>query len=230
MVNCIRIAPPSPLGHGLRLILVLAAAMLVVGCGTVRLPGGTPPPAPSVEPEASPAPLPEPPQTRTPRVAKRAPAPPVDAVPRVERIRQGAPNHPYVIRGESYEPDDTDVPWFETGVASWYGEPFHGRRTANGEVYDMHGMTAAHKTMPLPSYAVVRNRVNGRQVVVRVNDRGPFIDGRVIDLSFAAARKLGIRGLGEVEVRRLTHDEIRAGSWKKLPQTMAVGEDRAKLE
>lgn len=227
MVNCIRIAPPSALLRGLRLGLATAAAVLVVGCGTIRLPGGTPPPVPPVEPPASPVPAPPAP---APRVAKPAPAPLVDAVPRIERIRQGAPNHPYVIRGETYEPYDSDVPWFETGVASWYGEPFHGRRTANGEVYDMHGMTAAHKTMPLPSYAVVRNRVNGRQVVVRVNDRGPFIGGRVIDLSFAAARKLGIRGLGEVEVRRLTHDEIRAGSWKKLPQTMAVGEERAKLE
>lgn len=153
-----------------------------------------------------------------------------DAEPRLETIRPGGPNKPYEVLGRNYTPETRDVPIKEKGLASWYGRKFHGRKTASGEIYNMHAMTAAHKTMPLPSYAVVRNRVNGKQVVVRVNDRGPFIDGRVIDLSFAAARKLGIRGLGEVEVRRLTHDEIRAGSWKKLPQTMAVGEDRAKLE
>lgn len=102
MVNCIRIAPPSALLHGLRLVLVGAVAVLVVGCGTIRLPGGTPPPPPPVETEVSPAPLPEPPPTRTPRVAKRAPTPLVDAVPRVERIRQGAPNHPYVKIGRAH--------------------------------------------------------------------------------------------------------------------------------
>ena len=112
----------------------------------------------------------------------------------------------------------------ESGVASWYGAPFHGRRTATGEVYNMHTMTAAHKTMPLPSYAVVTNRRNGRSVIVRINDRGPFIAGRVIDLSLAAARKLGISGLGQVDVKRLTHADILAQSW--LSPLPAVASNR----
>lgn len=139
-------------------------------------------------------------------------------MPRVEPIRQSAPNVPYEIKGESYEPAASDVPVVETGIASWYGQPFHGRRTANGEVYDMHAMTAAHRTMPLPSYAKVRNVANGREVVVRINDRGPFKKDRIIDLSLAAAKKLRIGGLGRVEVRRLTHDEIRTGAWKAPPE------------
>ena len=120
-------------------------------------------------------------------------------MPRVERIAQGAPNAPYEVRGESYDPENADVPIAETGVASWYGKPFHGRRTANGEIYDMHAMSAAHKTMPLPSYARVRNPANGREVIVRINDRGPFKPGRIIDLSHAAAKRLRISGLARVE-------------------------------
>jgi rare lipoprotein A len=144
----------------------------------------------------------------------RPPPAPVEARPRVERLNSGPPNHAYEIKGERYEPENTDVPMVETGLASWYGKPFHGRRTASGEVYDMNAMTAAHKTMPLPSYALVRNPANGHQVVVKVNDRGPFVKGRVIDLSRAAARKLRIAGVAPVEVRRLTHDEIKSGAWK----------------
>jgi rare lipoprotein A len=144
-------------------------------------------------------------------------------VPRVERISTTLPNLPYRVRGEDYQPSNSDVPLQETGIASWYGEPFHGRRTANGEVYDMNSMTAAHKTMPLPSYAVVRNRRNGKEVVVRVNDRGPFKDGRVIDLSRAAARKLGISGLAQVDVRRITFGEIRTGKWKQQPTQRLAG-------
>jgi len=149
------------------------------------------------------------------------PPPPVDAKPRVERLRSGPPNHAYEIKGERYEPESTDVPIFETGLASWYGAPFHGRRTATGERYDMDAMTAAHKTMPLPSYALVRNPANGRQVVVKINDRGPFVKGRIIDLSRAAARRLRIGGVAKVEVRRLTHDEIRSGAWDLPAQRVA---------
>jgi rare lipoprotein A len=91
----------------------------------------------------------------------------------------------------------------QTGIASWYGKPFHGRRTASGEIYNMHAMTAAHRTMPLPSYARVRNPANGREVIVRVNDRGPYKPGRIIDLSHAAAKRLGIDGIAPVQVERL---------------------------
>jgi rare lipoprotein A len=101
----------------------------------------------------------------------------------------------------------------QRGQASWYGRQFHGNRTSTGEIYDMFAMTAAHPTMPLPSYAQVTNLRSGATVVVRVNDRGPFRDGRVIDLSYAAAMRLGVvaNGTAEVEVRRITHAEIAAG-------------------
>lgn len=137
-----------------------------------------------------------------------------DAVPRIEPIRVGGPNKPYTVLGRSYTPMTADLPLYEEGLASWYGSKFHGARTASGEPYDMNAMTAAHRTMPLPSYARVRNPANGREVIVRVNDRGPFVDGRVIDLSYAAAVKLGVQnGVAPVEVRRITFDEIRAGTW-----------------
>jgi rare lipoprotein A len=135
-----------------------------------------------------------------------------DAEPRIEALRVGGPNKPYVVLGQRYEPMTRDLPLQERGGASWYGRKFHGRPTASGEVYDMFAMTAAHKTMPIPSYARVRNPANGREVVVRINDRGPFVDGRVIDLSYTAALKLGVlNGVAAVEVRRITHAEIRAG-------------------
>jgi rare lipoprotein A len=96
----------------------------------------------------------------------------------------------------------------QTGIASWYGKPFHGRRTASGEVFNMHAMTAAHRTMPLPSYARVRNPANGREVIVRVNDRGPYKPGRIIDLSYAAAKRLGIEGIAPVEVTVLPRQQV----------------------
>ena len=210
-----------------RLAALLLAPLLLAGCGSLRLPTlpsiSLPWPA-SSEPAQTPAPAPAPQVVAKPAPPVAAPAPrrdPPDAVPRVVAIPQGAPNVPYEIKGETYEPEAADVPLTETGIASWYGKPFHGRRTATGEVYDMHAMTAAHKTMPLPSYALVRNPRNKREVVVRVNDRGPFKPGRVIDLSHAAARKLGISGIAPVEVRRLTHAEIRSGTWKIPAQRVA---------
>ncbi|HZF79775.1 MAG TPA: septal ring lytic transglycosylase RlpA family protein [Rubrivivax sp.] len=146
-----------------------------------------------------------------------------DPEPRIEPLRVGGPNKPYEVLGQRYVPVTSDQPLWESGGASWYGRKFHGQPTANGEIYDMYAMTAAHKTMPLPSYAVVRNPANGRQVVVRVNDRGPFVGGRVIDLSFAAATKLGLlRGVAPVEVRRLTFAEIRAGTWRREPTTVLL--------
>jgi rare lipoprotein A len=118
-----------------------------------------------------------------------------DAVPRAESLSDYG-NDPYVVYGKVYYPV-TDANGFkQRGIASWYGKKFHGRRTSSGEPYDMYAMTAAHKTLPLPSYVRVQNLKNGRSVVVRVNDRGPFIDNRVIDLSFSAATKLGIVGVG----------------------------------
>jgi len=143
-----------------------------------------------------------------------------DAEPRVEPIRKGGPNKPYEVLGRAYTPITVDQPFNERGLASWYGRKFHGRPTANGETYDMYAMTAAHPTLPLPSYVRVRNPANGREVIVRVNDRGPFHAGRIIDLSYIAALKLDLlRGVAPVEIWRLTHDEIRAGHWR--PQAEA---------
>lgn len=139
-----------------------------------------------------------------------------DAEPRIEPIRLGGPNRPYEVLGRSYTPMTQDRPLSERGLASWYGRKFHGRRTASGEVYDMYAMTAAHKTMPLPSYARVRNPANGREIIVRVNDRGPFHAGRIVDLSYTAALKLGVlNGVAPVELERITFDEIRSGAWRR---------------
>jgi len=133
-----------------------------------------------------------------------------DAEPRVEALRVGGPNKPYEIFGQRYVPLTSDVPLQESGGASWYGRKFHGQPTSSGEVYDMHAMTAAHKTMPIPSYARVRNPANGREVIVRINDRGPFAPGRVIDLSYTAALKLGVLArVTPVQVQRLTHRDVR---------------------
>ncbi|GAA5069526.1 septal ring lytic transglycosylase RlpA family protein [Lysobacter panacisoli] len=135
--------------------------------------------------------------------------PDVDAIPEPEvtnEPRSSVGNRPvYAVLGKKYKVLDNPRGYVERGTASYYGQKFHGRRTSNLEVYDMYAFTAAHKTLPLPSFARVTNLDNGKSVVVRVNDRGPFHEGRVIDLSYAAAVKLGItqRGTGRVEVRAL---------------------------
>jgi rare lipoprotein A len=127
-----------------------------------------------------------------------------DAEPKVEPIRPQNQKS-YVVLGKRYYPMSNNVGYREKGIASWYGKKFHGRKTATGETYDMYQMTAAHKTLPLPSYAEVTNLDNGRKIIVKVNDRGPFHRGRIIDLSYAGAKKLGIigRGTGRVEVHAI---------------------------
>ena len=130
---------------------------------------------------------------------------PSDAVPRQEyKYRLGNPAF-YDEFGVRYRVLETSKGYAERGIASWYGRDFHGRRTSGGEPYDMYAMTAAHKTLPLPTYAEVTHLDTGNKVVVRINDRGPFVEGRIIDLSYAAALKLGIAGAGiaRVEVRAL---------------------------
>ena len=112
----------------------------------------------------------------------------------------------------------------EVGLASWYGRPFHGRRTASGERYDMHAYTAAHKTLPLSSHVRVRNPRNGKAVIVRVNDRGPFIKGRTIDLSRAAARAVGIHGVGRVEIERLSQEDLQSGRLSPGPVVAVAAE------
>jgi len=114
---------------------------------------------------------------------------------------------PYRIAGKWYYPIQSATAYDETGVASWYGRDFHGKKTANGERYDMHALSAAHKTLPLPTLVRVTNLGNGRSVVVRVNDRGPFVKSRLIDLSYAAARQLGYTDQGTARVRVQTLDQ-----------------------
>lgn len=147
-----------------------------------------------------------------------------NAVPRVEPLARG-PNRPYTVMGNSYVPDTSGQPYRKRGMASWYGRKFHGNKTSNGERYDMFAMTAAHTTLPIPSYVRVTRVSNGRSVIVRVNDRGPFLHSRVIDLSYAAAHKLDMVGVGsaEVLVERITPEEIRAGTWNQTaPRTAST--------
>jgi rare lipoprotein A len=139
---------------------------------------------------------------------------------------------PYKVLGRSYSVRDSAEGYVEQGMASYYGNKFHGRRTSNLEVYDMYAFTAAHKSLPLPSFARVTNLENGRSVVVRVNDRGPFHDGRVIDLSYAAAVKLGYRdkGTARVEVRGLAPGDGSPGNTAREPYDAVAQADRPSVE
>ncbi len=128
-----------------------------------------------------------------------------DAVPRVEPLSRYGNPPSYEVFNRRYYVMQSSAGYVERGVASWYGTKFHGRRTSSGDPYDMFAMTAAHKTLPLPTYAEVTNLDNGRTVIVKINDRGPFVGDRLIDLSYAAAARLGIKqaGTGRVEVRAI---------------------------
>jgi len=183
--------------HAVHRFLLLAAAAILAACTS----------APKQEPPAAAKPAPSTKYYKDDGPGDNAPAnldaiP--DAVPRAEPLHRFA-NRPYTVFGREYVPATSLRPYRERGVASWYGRKFHGEKTSMGETYDMYGMTAAHPTLPLPSYARVTNVATGASVVVRVNDRGPFLHDRVIDLSFAAASKLGIaqKGSGEVEVEAI---------------------------
>jgi rare lipoprotein A len=122
-----------------------------------------------------------------------------DAVPKAEPLHRYA-NRPYTALGKTYTPLQETGNYKERGSASWYGKKFHGQHTSIGETYDMYGMTAAHPTLPIPSYARVTNPANGKTVIVRVNDRGPFLHNRIMDLSYVAAYKLGYINTGSAEV------------------------------
>lgn len=129
-----------------------------------------------------------------------------DAVPKNEPLSKYGNPRQYKVLGKNYYTLSSAEGYHEKGIASWYGTKFHGRRTSSGEIYDMYKMTAAHKTLPLPTYVEVTNLENGKKVIVKVNDRGPFHENRLIDLSYSAATKLGIiaKGTGLVEIRALT--------------------------
>jgi len=175
--------------------LGLAAAAGLAGCFTIP----SHPTSSMPHPEAPPVAVPTapPPPTVSPGIS--------DAIPRVEpRALHGNPPF-YDVFGKRYYVLSSSVGFVERGVASWYGPGFHRVRTSTGERYDMYGMTAAHRTLPLPAYVRVTSLQNGRSVVVRVNDRGPFVSNRIIDLSYSAAAKLGMlrNGTAMVEVRAI---------------------------
>jgi rare lipoprotein A len=121
--------------------------------------------------------------------------------PEVKHDPVGRGNLPYIVFGQHYTPMTERMPFKQTGVASWYGKKFHGHLTSNGEVYNMFGMSAAHKTLPLPSYVKVTNLANNKSAIVRVNDRGPFHEDRIIDLSYSAAYKIGVYNTGTAKVK-----------------------------
>ena len=144
-----------------------------------------------------------------------------DPVPKHEPLLARA-NRPYRVMGQDFAPMTERKPYKKQGVASWYGQRFHGKPTSTGETYDMYQMTAAHPTLPLPSYARVTRLDNGRSVVVRVNDRGPFLRGRLIDLSYLAASKLGYVGQGHAEVEVELLNPADAGKGRTLTAQPAV--------
>jgi rare lipoprotein A len=183
---------PLPITRHLIFAALLLAAMMS-GCGTT--------------PKAPPRPggyyLDDGPGAKPPANLDRIP----DALPRVEPINPGTAR-PYVVMGKSYTPMTALEPYKARGIATWYGRRYHGKATSSGETYDMYAMTAAHTTLPIPSYARVTNLKNGKSVVVRINDRGPFVDGRIIDLSYTAAYRIGVLAGGNapVEVESILPD------------------------
>jgi rare lipoprotein A len=180
------------------ILLAGAAALLLISCAGE--------PTPRVE---------EPTDGPPPRELRAEDVP--DATPRAEpRARYG--NHsPYEVFGRKYHVMKNSEGYRERGTASWYGSKFHGRRTSSGEPYDMHLATAAHKSLPLPTYAEVTNLDNGRKVIVKINDRGPFKDNRLIDLSYGAALRLGMVGTGTARV------DVKAIDVAGFPRYAAAG-------
>ncbi len=188
----------------IRLYAVLLLALIVSACGSTRSGGGYyKDDGPLATVPANIAAIPN----ASPRIERHAPA----------NFR------PYEVFGVRYQPIGENQPYRQQGIASWYGKKFHGKKTANGETYDMYAMTAAHPTLPLPSYAIVSRPGTDRSVVVRINDRGPFHTGRIIDLSYVAAYKLGLigPGSGQVVVQAITNNDIRAGNYPQAGSLLA---------
>ena len=142
----------------------------------------------------------------------------------MEALATVASATPAAVQGQARASTETAASWKQRGRASWYGKKFHGRRTASGERFSPYGFTAAHRTLPIPSYVRVRRVANGQEVIVRINDRGPFHGGRVLDLSFAAAQQLGMVALGsaEVEIERLTDEDLRVESARQTATSAAI--------
>ena len=204
------------------LFIASTLAGLLAGCAEIPLVGGRGHmPAPSVKPPSHPplrAELPALPPAGSGKGGYYmddgpgdSPPPNLDAIPdaevRAEPYSRYA-NRPYVVFGKSYTPMVGDLPFRQRGMSSWYGKKFHGQKTSSGEIYDMYKMTAAHPTLPIPSYARITSIATGKQVVVRINDRGPFHSSRIVDVSYTAAVKLGLlkNGSQEVQLERLLPD------------------------
>ena len=182
----------------MKTILILGAAtvaLALAGCGG-NPPVQATPSSPATTAKSGGYYLDDGPEAKLPSNLDAVP----DAVPRDEPLHRFA-NRTYAVMGNTYTPQIERRAYREVGLASWYGRRFHGKKTASGELYDMYAMTAAHPTLPIPSYARVTSLSNGRSVVVRINDRGPFHGKRVIDLSYTAAHKLGYLGQGSARVR-----------------------------
>jgi rare lipoprotein A len=180
-----------------KLLILFVATGWLAGCSTTpRIKPSSLPPPPEMR-SAGGYYLDDGPEANPPQNLHEVP----DADPRDEPLHKFA-NRPYEAMGVSYTPMSSREPFRQSGVASWYGKRFHGKKTSSGEIYDMYGMTAAHPTLPIPSYVKVTALDTGRSVIVRVNDRGPFHSDRVIDLSYTAAYKLGLlqKGSGKVTV------------------------------
>ena len=178
------------------LILAAAAAMLALAGCSGTPPTQSKPATPAATAKSGGYYLDDGPEANPPPNLDAIP----DAVPRDEPLHRFA-NRTYAVLGNSYTPQTERRPYRQEGMASWYGRRFHGKKTSSGELYDMYAMTAAHPTLPIPSYARVTSLANGRSVVVRINDRGPFHSKRLIDLSYTAAHKLGYLGKGSTRVR-----------------------------
>jgi rare lipoprotein A len=217
------------------ILLPLACSLLLLlaGCGSnpvapvqdmARADSGKRPAAPSASPSRSARGayyLDDGPADAIPPGLENTP----DAEPKIEALLPRA-NRPYVVFGKTYTPIAAGEPYKRRGVGSWYGRRYHGQNTSSGEPYDMFAMTAAHPTLPIPSYARVTHLASGRQVIVRINDRGPFLSERIIDLSYTAALKLGYlnHGSSELEVERLMPDEIaRLAAARNAPQIAEQG-------
>lgn len=224
-----------------RTLALLLPAALLAACGT------TPPAPVDLPPETSPPTARKPTPTRKPTVTLKrgggfykddGPGDEIpdglddipDAEPKWEPLHKPA-TRPYVVLGREYVPNTGLKPYKARGIASWYGKKFHGQKTSNGEIYDMFGMTAAHPTLAIPSYVRVTHQQSGKSVIVRVNDRGPFHAGRIIDLSYTAAYKLGLinGGSGEVEVEAILPGEAAGTAYAQIAPPAAENDEIARL-
>lgn len=178
-------------------VIAVFTAITLAGCGTTpkRESSVSKAPSPATAPRGGGYYLDDGPGEHPPADLDSIP----DAVPKLEPPHRGA-SRPYTVMGRNYVPMTALQPYKARGLATWYGRRYHGKQTSSGEMYDMYAMTAAHTTLPIPSYARVTHLANGKSVVVRINDRGPFVDDRVIDLSYTAAHRLGVLGGGSAMV------------------------------